>query len=64
MKQTNITLIGMMMIAVSFSIFGQGISYFLNDHFQTIEPVIYLTALTHHCDWSVCDSSYICIPIF
>ena len=46
MKQTNITLNGMMMIAVSFSIFGQGIAYFLNDHFETIEPVFYLTALT------------------
>ncbi|WP_033542752.1 hypothetical protein [Planococcus sp. CAU13] len=46
MKKFYGVLIGSFLLATIFSVFGQGIAYFLNEHFIPISPVYYLTGLT------------------
>ncbi|MGM0875914.1 MAG: hypothetical protein ACQEWV_14265 [Bacillota bacterium] len=42
----NVLIFGSLFLATVFGIFGQGISYFMNEHFVGIPPVYYLTILT------------------
>lgn len=46
MKRFYGLLIGSFLLATVFSVFGQGIAYFLNENFVPIWPVYYLTGLT------------------
>ena len=46
MKKFYGLLIGSFLLATIFCVFGQGIAYFLNEHFIPIWPVYYLTGLT------------------
>ena len=46
MKKANASLIGMLIVAVSFSIFAPGIALFLNKHFGAIDTRYYVTALS------------------
>ncbi len=46
MKKFYGLLIGSFLLATIFCVFGQGIAYFLSEHFIPIWPVYYLTGLT------------------
>lgn len=46
MKKFYGLLIGTFVLATIFSVFGQGIAYFLSEHFLPIWPAYYLTGLT------------------
>lgn len=46
MIKTNVLIIGCIIVATIFGIFGQNMAYFLNEHIIEIPPIYYLTALT------------------
>lgn len=46
MNKTQWSLIGTLVFATIFCTCGQGMAYFLNEHFISIYPIYYLTALT------------------
>ncbi|WP_141431130.1 hypothetical protein [Bacillus sp. 03113] len=46
MIKANVLILGGIILATILGIFGQGISYFMNENIAEIYPVYYLTALT------------------
>lgn len=46
MKKTNAIVLGSLILATVFGVFGQGMAYFLNENFAKISPIYYLTILT------------------
>ena len=46
MIKANVFILGSLILATILGIFGQGISYFMNENIAKISPVYYLTVLT------------------
>lgn len=46
MIKANVFIFGSLILATTFGIFGQGISYFMNENLVKISPIYYLTVLT------------------
>ncbi len=46
MSKVHASIFGCLILATILGINGQGMAYFLNDHFITISPIFYLTILT------------------
>ncbi|MFC9601824.1 hypothetical protein ACFTQL_29470 [Peribacillus butanolivorans] len=46
MMKANVLILGSIILATILGIFGQGISYFMNENIAKIYPVYYLTGLT------------------
>ncbi|ANU23359.1 hypothetical protein [Planococcus donghaensis] len=46
MRKFYVVLLGTFLLATVFCVFGQGLAYFLSEHFVQISPVYYLTGLT------------------
>ncbi|MDM5215097.1 hypothetical protein QUF94_27675 [Peribacillus sp. NJ4] len=46
MIKANILILGSIILATILGIFGQGISYFMNENIAKIYPIYYLTGLT------------------
>jgi len=45
-KKTTAIILGSLILATIFGVFGQGMAYFLNENFAKIPPIYYLTVLT------------------